>query len=248
MQQFLADSPWEPELLVRACAERVAPEIGVTGLGRRRHRDRQGRQALAGGEAPVLGHARQDRQLPDHRLVARGRRAGDAAAGLARSICPRSGATISERRRKAKIPEQVVFQTKPRAGCGARASRRRAGRCRRRRSSPTAPTATTPLSARGCMRSSSSTCSPSPRRSASTGRRRPSRCPSATAATGRPRSVARPDRKPESVRALAERLPERAWKTLPCRTTPAGEDVASRFAFVRVVATHPVRTDHLPPR
>src|SRR6266545_6426991 len=30
MQQFLADSPWQPELLVRACAERVAPEIGVT--------------------------------------------------------------------------------------------------------------------------------------------------------------------------------------------------------------------------
>src|SRR6266700_930933 len=29
MQQFLADSPWEPALLVRACAERVAPEIGV---------------------------------------------------------------------------------------------------------------------------------------------------------------------------------------------------------------------------
>src|SRR5215213_414103 len=29
MQQFLADSPWEPGLLVRACAERVAPEIGV---------------------------------------------------------------------------------------------------------------------------------------------------------------------------------------------------------------------------
>ena len=30
MQQFLADSPWDPVLLVRACAERVAPEIGVT--------------------------------------------------------------------------------------------------------------------------------------------------------------------------------------------------------------------------
>src|SRR5881398_3909960 len=30
MQQFLADSPWDPGLLVRACAERVAPEIGVT--------------------------------------------------------------------------------------------------------------------------------------------------------------------------------------------------------------------------
>src|SRR5712691_3016522 len=30
MQQFLADSPWDPELLVRACAEGVAAEIGVT--------------------------------------------------------------------------------------------------------------------------------------------------------------------------------------------------------------------------
>jgi len=29
VQQFLADSPWDPELLVRACAERVGPEIGV---------------------------------------------------------------------------------------------------------------------------------------------------------------------------------------------------------------------------
>jgi hypothetical protein len=48
--------------------------------------------------------------------------------------------------------------------------------------------------------------------------------------------------------ALAERLPARTWKTLPCRTTPAGEDVGGRFAFVRVVATHPVRNDHQPPR
>src|SRR5919106_4182482 len=31
VQQFLADSPWDPALLVRACAERVAAEIGVLG-------------------------------------------------------------------------------------------------------------------------------------------------------------------------------------------------------------------------
>src|SRR5919198_783390 len=30
LQQFLADSPWDPSLLVRACAERVAPELGIT--------------------------------------------------------------------------------------------------------------------------------------------------------------------------------------------------------------------------
>ena len=42
VQQFLADSPWDPAVLVRACAERVAPELGVsawvvddTGIARR---------------------------------------------------------------------------------------------------------------------------------------------------------------------------------------------------------------------
>ena len=30
LQQFLADSPWDPALLVRACAERVVPELGVS--------------------------------------------------------------------------------------------------------------------------------------------------------------------------------------------------------------------------
>jgi len=72
--------------------------------------------------------------------------------------------------------------------------------------------------------------------------------PERAGTSGRPRTVARPDRKPESVRALAERLPARAWKPLPCRTGPGGTEIESRFAFVRVVATHPVRTDCLRPR
>jgi SRSO17 transposase len=72
--------------------------------------------------------------------------------------------------------------------------------------------------------------------------------PPRTGSVGRPRTVARPDRKPESVRALAKRLPAQVWQRLPFRTTPAGEDVTSRFAFVRVVATHPVRNNNLPPR
>ena len=29
VQQFLADSPWDPVLVVRRCAERVVPELGV---------------------------------------------------------------------------------------------------------------------------------------------------------------------------------------------------------------------------
>ena len=50
------------------------------------------------------------------------------------------------------------------------------------------------------------------------------------------------------MRALSERLPAKAWQTLPSRTTPAGEDICGRFAFVRFVATHPVHNDHQPPR
>ena len=60
LQQFLADSPWDPGVLVRACAERVAPEIELaawvvddTGI-------KKGRSALAGGEAAVVGDAGQD--------------------------------------------------------------------------------------------------------------------------------------------------------------------------------------------
>jgi hypothetical protein len=53
MQQFLADSPWNPVLLVRACAQRVAPEVGVaawvddTEISYGGHR-------FAGRQAPVL--------------------------------------------------------------------------------------------------------------------------------------------------------------------------------------------------
>jgi SRSO17 transposase len=71
--------------------------------------------------------------------------------------------------------------------------------------------------------------------------------PPSNGSIGRPRTVARPDRRPESVHALAKRLPATAWRTLPCRTNPAGEDVTGRFAFVRVVATNPVRNRHQQP-
>src|SRR3954470_15178143 len=29
LRQFLADSPWDPALMGRACAERIGPEVGV---------------------------------------------------------------------------------------------------------------------------------------------------------------------------------------------------------------------------
>ena len=82
LHQFLADSPWDPEVLVCACAERVAPEIDVlacvvddTGIVKDVAHS-------PGVKAPVLGRAGQDRQLPDRDWRARGRHAADAAARL----------------------------------------------------------------------------------------------------------------------------------------------------------------------
>jgi SRSO17 transposase len=152
-----------------------------------------------------------------------------------------------ERRRKAKIPESVVFETKPQlAACLCEQA---AGW-----EVPAAPILAdsaygddavfrTNLDASGleyvvAVRAETSVYGPETTFAV----------PQRNGTTGRPRTVARPDRKPESVRSLAERLPAKAWTTLPCRTTPTGKDVTGRFAFARVVATHPVRNNNRPPR
>jgi SRSO17 transposase len=246
LQQFLADSPWEPAALVRACAERVAPELGVeawvvddTGIVKD-GRHSPGVKRQYSGTLGKIGNCQV--AVSVHAVGER----GTLPLGFALYL-PEEWCSDQERRRKAKIPDEVVFATKPQLAATL-CERAAAWRV------PAAPILAdcaygddtafrTGLHALGreyvlAVSAQVSVYGPEttfavPERNGSVGRRR---------------SVARPDRKPESVRALAERLPSRVWKTLPCRTTPAGEDVASRFAFVRVVATHPVRTDCLPPR
>lgn len=246
MQQFLADSPWDPELLVRACAERVAPELAVTawvvddtGVAKD-GRHSPGVKRQYSGTLGKIGNCQI--AVSVHAVGER----GTLPLGWALYL-PEEWCAERERRRKAKIPEQVVFQTKPQlaATLTERASAWEL---------PAAPILAdcaygddsafrTRLHAREleyvlAVSAQISVYGPEtifavPERHGKTGRRR---------------SVARPDRNPESVRALAERLPATAWQTLPCRTTPAGEDVEGRFAFVRLVATHPVRNDNQPPR
>src|SRR5438105_4582033 len=137
MQQFLADSPWEPELLVRACAERVAPGLGVLAW-----------------------------VVDDTGIVKDGRH----SPGVKRQYSGTLG----------KI-----------GNCQITVSVHAVGE-----------RGTLPLGWALYL--------------------------------------------PEGWCANSER--RRAWKTLACRSSPTGEDVAGRFAFVPVVATHPVRTDCLPPR
>jgi SRSO17 transposase len=245
-QQFLADSPWDPGVLVRACAERVAPEIAVaawvvddTGI----KKDGKHSPGVKRQWSGTLGKI--DNCQITVSMHAVGER-GTLPLGWALYL-PEEWCADEQRRANAKIPEDVVFQTKPQLASTVveQASEWEV---------PAAPVLAdsaygddsafrTRLHALECeyvlaVSAQISVYGPEtifavPERNGSVGRRR---------------SVARPDRKPESVRALAERLPARGWRTLPCRTTPAGEEVSSRFAFVRVVATHPVRNNNLPPR
>src|SRR5439155_14591988 len=152
-----------------------------------------------------------------------------------------------ERRRKAKIPDEVCFQTKPALA---------ADLCQQATGweIPTAPILAdsaygddTRLRTRLDAQELEYVLAVSAQISVF-GPETTFAVPERNGTVGRRRSVARPDRKPESVRALAVRLPKRAWKTLACRTTPSGEEVSRRCAFVRVVATHPVRNNNLPPR
>jgi SRSO17 transposase len=246
LQQFLADSPWDPRLLVRACAERVAPELGVlawvlddTGIVKDgKHSPGVKRQysgtlgKIGNSQVTVSVHAVGER--------------GTMPLGWSLYL-PEEWCDDQERRRKAKIPDQVCFQTKPALA---------AELCQQATAweIPTAPILAdsaygddtrfrTKLHAQELeyvLAVSAQISVYGPETSFTV--------PERNGTVGRPRSVARPDRKPESVRALALRLPKRAWKTLACRTTPAGEEVSSRFAFVRVVAAHPVRNNNQPPR
>ena len=246
LQQFLADSPWEPVLLVRACAERVAPELGVlawivddTGIPKD-GKHSPGVKRQYSGTLGKIGNCQIAVSL--HAVGER----GTLPLGW-QLYLPEDWCVDPQRREKAKVPSTVVFETKPRlasllveqaagwevpqapilADCAYgddTAFRTRLHAIEREY----VVAVSAQISVYG-----PETVFAVPERNGTVGRRR---------------SVARPNRKPESVSALAARLPRRAWQRLPCRTTPGGEDVTSRFAFVRVVATHPVRTDCLPPR
>lgn len=246
MQQFLADSPWDPAALVRACAERVGPEIGVTGWVvddtgiAKDGRHSPGVQRQYSGTLGKIGNCQI--AVSVHAVGVR----GTLPLGWALYL-PEEWCADSERRRKAKVPESVGFETKPQL---ATTLIEQAAGWRL----PAAPiladcaygdntafrTRLHALEHEYLVAVSSQLSVYGPETTFVV--------PARQGATGRRRSVARPDREPESVRALAERLPQTAWQTLPCRTTPAGEDLEGRFAFVRVVATHPVRNDHQPPR
>ena len=246
LQQFLADSPWDPALLVRACAERVVPELEVqgwvvddTGIAKDGSHS-PGVKRQYSGTLGKIGNCQVTVSV--HAVGERGSQPLGWALYLPQEWC-----VDRPRRRKAKIPDEVVFQTKPQLA-GALCEQAAGWEL------PRAPVLGDCAYGDNCdLRTGlhehglEYVLSVSPE-IAVFGPETVFAVPARNGSTGRPPSVAHPDRGHESVRALAERLPAEAFKTVPCRTTPAGEIITSRFAFVRVAAAHPVTRDHRPPR
>ena len=128
MQQFVADSPWDPALVVKAVAERVAPEIDVeawvlddTGFPKD-GKDSPGVKRQYSGTLGKTGNCQIGVSV--HAVGAR----GTVPLGWALYL-PEDWCEDAERRRKAKIPERGRVQDQARA-------RGRAGRARRRLGGP----------------------------------------------------------------------------------------------------------------
>jgi len=236
LQQFLADSPWDPVLVVKAVAERVAPVIEVqawvlddTGFPKD-GKDSPGVKRQYSGTLGKIGNCQIGVSL--HAVGAR----GTVPLGWALYL-PEEWCGDSERRRKAKIPEEVSFETKPELGVGLaeRAAgwglpkapvlgdqaygdntELREGLHREGLQYVLAVGAETKVFAPGTVFT----------------------VPKRNGPPGRPATRPVADRDPQTIAQLVAGLDAEQWQTVSFRDGPDGELMTSRFAFVAVRAAH----------
>jgi SRSO17 transposase len=236
LQQFLAQSTWDPGLVVRAVAERVAPEIDVeawvlddTGFPK----DGKGSPGVKRQYSGTLGKIGNCQiGVSVHAVGSK----GTVPLGWALYL-PEEWCEDPERRRKAKIPPEVQFKTKPELGKELiqRASGWDIGR---------APVLgdeaygeNTKL--RGELDKADLQYVFSIDRKASVFSAETTFClPERAGQTGRARTRLRPDRKPERVQQLIERLAGEQLQTVTFRDAPDenSEPFTSRFIFTRIKA------------
>src|SRR3954470_20293436 len=115
MQQFLADSPWDPSRVIETVAQRVAPEIAVqawilddTGFPKD-GKDSPGVKRQYSGTLGKTGNCQIGVSV--HAVGAR----ATVPLGWALYL-PEDWCADEQRRRKTKIPEEVSFKTKPELG------------------------------------------------------------------------------------------------------------------------------------
>jgi SRSO17 transposase len=235
LQQFLADSPWDPTVVMRAVAERVTSVIDVqawvlddTGFPKDGKRS-PGVKRQYSGTLGKIGNCQIGVSL--HAV---GRR-GTVPLGWALYL-PQEWCDDPERRRKAKIPESVTFQTKPELGVElieqtagwAVSDAPVLGDC--------AYGDKTDLRTRLDTAGRRYVLSVSPDTTVFAPETVFAVPVARSGGKGRQKTRPRPDRVPEAIGALIACQPEDAWQTVTFRDGPDGTPLSSRFCFLRVRA------------
>jgi SRSO17 transposase len=246
MQQFVADSPWSWDGLLRRVAERVAPRLEVTcwvvddtGFPKD-GRGSPGVKRQYSGTLGKIGNCQIGVSV--HAVGER----GTLPVGWSLYL-PEEWCDDRERRRRAKIPDEVAFQTKPEL---ARDLIGQAATWEVPRGPILADSAygddgdfrvgldDERLSYVVAISKTISVYEPDTEFA----------IPALAGAIGRPPSVARADRAPCSVAELAAGLPEDAFETLSFAETVDGRLRQSRFACLRIFAASEIRRRHRTPR
>jgi SRSO17 transposase len=237
LQQFLADSPWDPALVVKAVAERVAPAIDVqawvlddTGFPKD-GKDSPGVKRQYSGTLGKTGNCQIGVSL--HAVGS----TGTVPLGWALYL-PEEWCADAKRRKKAKIPDAVVFKTKPELA--VELTVRAAGWKIR-----TAPVLgdcaygnNTELRDRLHDGGLEYVLSVAPETTVFAPETTFTVPAQPAGKRGRPNSRPHPDREAESIGALITRLGEKHLKTVTFRDGPDGSYHKSRFMFLRVRAAH----------
>jgi SRSO17 transposase len=238
VQQFLAVSTWDPASVVKATGERVAGEIHVeawvlddTGFPK----DGQGSPGVKRQYSGTLGKTGNCQiGVSVHAVGAK----GTVPLGWALYL-PQEWCEDEQRRRKAKIPDDVTFKTKPqlgvelalRAACWKIERAPVLGDCAYGNNTELRD-ALHDGGLRYVLSVWPQTTVFAPETRFTVPERRPD------VKRGRPPWRVVPDREAVPIGTLIARLSERAFQTISFGEGPDGKPVSSRFAFIRVRSAH----------
>jgi SRSO17 transposase len=238
MQHFLADSPWDPALVVRAVARRVLPAIDVqawvlddTGFVKDGKRS-PGVKRQYSGTLGKIGNCQLGVSL--HAVGS----TGTVPLGWALYL-PEDWCEDPERRKRAKIPPEVEFRTKPEQGVDLVEQAAGWGlepapvlgdeaygdnTALRERLDQAGRPYVLAVGAETAVYAPETTFA----------------VPGRTSNKGRAPIRARADREPEAIKALIARLGHGAAESVTFRDGPDGEPITSQFIFVLVRAAHEI--------
>jgi SRSO17 transposase len=246
LQQFLADSPWPAQAIERACAERICPQIAPlawviddTGFPKD-GRHSPGVQRQYTGTLGKVANCQIGVSLHAVGLQ------GTLPLGFALYL-PEPWADDPERRRRAKIPAQVAFQTKPELAC-ALVERAMGWEIE---TLPVLGDQAYGDSARLRTHLDGAGVSYVLSIAPATGlfdAQTVFSVPARQGRTGRLPSAPRADRRQRSALDLALALPAETFRQIAFTTGPGGHELCGRFALLRVSAAKPVLRDRLAPR